>query len=99
MPLDSTKTLDDLHGEGLFRVGGVKNERFLFPAKKAVDVCQAVGGEMYIFPRARRGKSVDRNPDQEAATTNSQQQCEIEMYQLLLGTHFMMKMQDTNTKL
>ena len=28
------KTLDNLHGEGLFRVGGVKNPQFLFPAKK-----------------------------------------------------------------
>ena len=41
----------------------------------------------------------DRNPDQEAATTNSRWQCENEMYELLLGTHFMMKMQDTKTKL
>ena len=38
MPLDSTKTLVDLCGEGLFRVGWVKNQQFLFPAKKAVDV-------------------------------------------------------------
>jgi hypothetical protein len=42
---------------------------------------------------------IDRNPDHEAATTNSRLQCENEMYQLLLGTNFMMKMQDTNTKL
>jgi hypothetical protein len=41
----------------------------------------------------------DRNPDQEGATTISQRQCENEMYQLLLGSHFMMKMQDINTKL
>ncbi len=41
----------------------------------------------------------DRNPDQEGATAISQRQCENEMYQLLLGTHFMMKMQDINTKL
>ena len=68
---DSTKLLDVLRGEVLFGVGGVKNGRFLFPAKKNVDVCRAVSGEMYIFPRARRGKSVDRNPDQEVATTNS----------------------------
>ena len=34
--------VDDLHGEGSFSVGGVKNPRFLFPAKKSVDVCQAV---------------------------------------------------------
>jgi hypothetical protein len=38
MPLDSTKTLVDLRGEGSFSVGGVKNPRFLFPAKKAIDV-------------------------------------------------------------
>ena len=38
MPLDSKKTLDDLRGEGLFRVGGVKHERILVPAEKAVDV-------------------------------------------------------------
>ena len=35
MPSDSMKTLDDLRGEGLFSVGGVKNPRFLFPPKKA----------------------------------------------------------------
>ena len=45
------------------------------------------------------GTIIDRNPDHEAATTNSRLQCENEMYQLLLGTNFMMKMQDTNTKL
>ncbi len=39
------------------------------------------------------------NPDQEGATTISQRKCENEMYQLLCGTHFMMKMQDINTKL
>jgi len=38
MPSDSTKTLVDLCGEGSFRVGWVKNQRFLFPAKIAVDV-------------------------------------------------------------
>ena len=38
MPSDSTKTLVDLCGEGLFSVGWVKNQQFLFPAKKAVDV-------------------------------------------------------------
>ena len=38
MPSDSTKTLNDLRGEGLFSVGGVKNPRSLFPAKKALDV-------------------------------------------------------------
>ena len=42
MPLDSTKTLVDLRKEVSFCVGGVKNPQFLFPAKKAVDVCQAV---------------------------------------------------------
>ncbi len=41
----------------------------------------------------------ERNPGQEGATTISHRQCENEMYQLLLGTHFMMKMQDINTKL
>jgi hypothetical protein len=41
----------------------------------------------------------DRNTDQEGATTISRRQCENEMYQLLPGTHFMMKMQDINTKL
>jgi hypothetical protein len=40
-----------------------------------------------------------RNPDQEGTTTISQRQCENEMYQLHLGTHFRMKMQDINTKL
>jgi hypothetical protein len=35
---DSTKTLVDLRGESSFSVGGVKNLRFLFPAKKDVDV-------------------------------------------------------------
>ena len=36
MPLDSTKLLVDLRKEGLLRahVGGVKNGKFLFPAKK-----------------------------------------------------------------
>ena len=38
MLLDSTKTLVDLRGEGLFIVGGVNNPQFLFPAKKTVDV-------------------------------------------------------------
>jgi len=38
MPSDSTKTLVDLREEVSFHVGGVKNPRFLFPAKKAVDV-------------------------------------------------------------
>jgi len=38
MPSDSTKTLVDLCGEGSFSVSWVKNQRFLFPAKKAVDV-------------------------------------------------------------
>ena len=38
MPSDSTKLLVDLREEVSFRVGGVKNPRFLFPAKKAVDV-------------------------------------------------------------
>jgi hypothetical protein len=41
----------------------------------------------------------ERNSDQESATTISRCQCENEMYQLLLGTHFRMKMQDINTKL
>jgi hypothetical protein len=46
------------------------------------------------------GSSINnRIPDQEGATTISQRQCENEMYQFLLGTHFMMKMQDINTKL
>jgi len=36
------KTLDDLRGEGAFSVGGVKNQRFLIPAKKTVDACRAV---------------------------------------------------------
>jgi hypothetical protein len=40
MPSDSTKTLVDLREEVSFRVGGVKNPRFLFPAKKAVNACQ-----------------------------------------------------------
>jgi hypothetical protein len=40
----------------------------------------------------------ERNPDQEGATTISQCYCENEMYQLLLGTHFRMNMQDINTK-
>jgi len=42
MLLDSTKTLDDLRGEGSFSVGGVKNRRFLFPAQKTIDVCRKV---------------------------------------------------------
>jgi hypothetical protein len=42
MPSDSTKTLDDLREEVSFHVGGVKNPRFLFPAKKAVDVRREV---------------------------------------------------------
>jgi hypothetical protein len=42
MPLDSTKTLDDLREEVSFHVGGVKNPRFLFPAKKNVDVRREV---------------------------------------------------------
>ena len=41
----------------------------------------------------------DRDPDQEGAATISRCQCENEMYQLLLGANFMMKMQDINTKL
>jgi hypothetical protein len=44
MPLDSTQMLDDLRGEVLFCVGGVENPRFLFPAKKAVDVRWEVVG-------------------------------------------------------
>ena len=44
MPSDSTKTLVDLREEVSFRVGGVKNPRFLFPTKKAVDVCRSVVG-------------------------------------------------------
>ena len=38
MPSDSTLMLANLREEVLFRVGGVKNPRVLFPAKKAVDV-------------------------------------------------------------
>jgi len=38
MPSDSTKTLVDLREEVSFHVGGVKNPRFLLPAKKAEDV-------------------------------------------------------------
>ena len=38
MPSDSMKMLVDLREEVSFCVGGVKNPRFLFPAKKAVDV-------------------------------------------------------------
>ena len=38
---NSTKTLDDLREEVSFHVGWVKNTRFLFPAKKAVDACWA----------------------------------------------------------
>jgi hypothetical protein len=41
----------------------------------------------------------DRNSDQEGATTISPHQCENEMYQLLLGTHLMMKMHNITTKL
>jgi hypothetical protein len=41
----------------------------------------------------------NRHPDQEGATTISRHQCENELYQHLVGTHFMMKMQDINTKL
>ena len=37
---DSTKLLVNLRGEGSFSVGGVKNPRFLFPAKKAVNACR-----------------------------------------------------------
>ncbi len=41
----------------------------------------------------------DRDPDQESAATISRRQCESEMYHFFLGTNFMMKMQDINTKL
>jgi hypothetical protein len=42
MPSDSTKTLVDFCEEVSFHVGRVKNPRFLFPAKKAVDVRREV---------------------------------------------------------
>ena len=48
MPSDSMQILADLGKEVSFRVGGVKNPRVLFPAKKAVDVRWDV--VMLIFP-------------------------------------------------
>jgi hypothetical protein len=41
----------------------------------------------------------DRDPNQEGAATISRCQCKNEMYQLLLGANFVMKMQHINTKL
>ena len=58
MPVDSTKTLDDLCGEGLFSVGGVKNPRFLFPTQKTVDACREVVG----IKEVRRNFFVNRYP-------------------------------------
>jgi hypothetical protein len=64
MPSDSTKTLVDLREEVSFRVGGIKNPRFLFPAKKAVDACREEVKEARTRTRRREVKGGPVRPDQ-----------------------------------